>query len=101
MQLKTRYGGSYVLTISANPAHEDSVDSLVKGLSSNAVKIYNVGGTQKFRMPKKDVRIFEIFNAIENFKKQTSIKAFGLADASLEDVFTTVVHGASDQNLPD
>ncbi|XXG81173.1 hypothetical protein AAC387_Pa09g1870 [Persea americana] len=100
-ELKTRYGGSYVLTISANPAHEDNVDSIVNGLSSNAVKIYNVGGTQKFRMPKKDVRIFEIFNAIENFKKQTSIKAFGLADASLEDVFTNVVHGASDQNLPD
>ncbi|XP_058110850.1 ABC transporter A family member 7-like isoform X2 [Magnolia sinica] len=60
-ELKTRYGGSYVLTISTNPNHEKDVEDM----------------------------------AIKNFKRHVRIDAFGLTDATLEDIFTKVVHDTS------
>ncbi|XP_010261075.1 PREDICTED: ABC transporter A family member 7-like isoform X2 [Nelumbo nucifera] len=94
-ELKSRYGGSYVLTISVDPIYEKNVDSMVNSLSPNAIKIYNIGGTQKFRLPKQDVRISQVFQAIQNLKREVALHAFGFSDVSLEDVFLNVVHEAS------
>nr|DAD21804.1 TPA_asm: hypothetical protein HUJ06_023267 [Nelumbo nucifera] len=99
-ELKSRFGGSYVLTISVDPIHEKDVSSMVNSLSPNAMKIYNIGGTQKFLLPKQDVRIFQVFQAVQNFKREASVHAFGFSDASLEDVFLNVVQKASSRRVP-
>ncbi|KAK1298913.1 ABC transporter A family member 3 [Acorus calamus] len=53
-KLKSRYGKSYQLTMSADPAFEKDVERMVNNISPNVVKTYEVSGTQKFQIPKRD-----------------------------------------------
>ncbi|KAI3846532.1 hypothetical protein MKX03_008214 [Papaver bracteatum] len=93
-ELKARYGGSYVFTMTTSVSLEDEVENLVRQLSSNANKIYHLSGTQKFDIPKKDVRIGDVFRAVENAKSRFTINAWGLTDTTLEDVFIKVAQAA-------
>ncbi|MCL7026910.1 hypothetical protein MKW94_000367 [Papaver nudicaule] len=93
-ELKARYGGSYVFTMTTSVSLEDEVENLVRQLSSDANKIYHLSGTQKFEIPKKDVRIGDVFRAVENAKKRFTINAWGLTDTTLEDVFIKVAQAA-------
>ncbi|CAE6075408.1 unnamed protein product [Arabidopsis arenosa] len=89
-ELKKRYGGSYVLTMTTSPEHEKDVETLVQDVSPNAKKIYHISGTQKFEFPKDEVRISEVFQAVEKAKSTFRVFAWGLADTTLEDVFIKV-----------
>ncbi|KAI3963444.1 hypothetical protein MKW98_022866 [Papaver atlanticum] len=93
-ELKARYGGSYVFTMTTSVDQEKEVEKLVRGLSSNANKIYHLSGTQKFEISKKDVRIGDVFRAVENAKREFPIYAWGLTDTTLEDVFIKVAQAA-------
>ncbi|KAF3322079.1 ABC transporter A family member 7 [Carex littledalei] len=98
-ELKARYGGSYVFTITTSAEQEREVQTLVRCLSPNAKKIYHISGTQKFEIPKQEVRISDIFLAVEKAKSQFTIDAWGLADTTLEDVFIKVAKGAQAFNV--
>lgn len=98
MKLKARHGGSYVFTMMTSSNHEE-VESLVKNLSRNANKIYHLSGTQKFELPKQEVRIAEVFQAVEKAKRRFMVQAWGLADTTLEDVFIKVARGAEAFNV--
>lgn len=63
-------------------------------ISPNAKKTYHLSGTQKFEIPKQEVKISDVFQAVEEAKKRFTIQAWGLADTSLEDVFIKVAKGA-------
>ncbi|XP_026423715.1 ABC transporter A family member 7-like isoform X2 [Papaver somniferum] len=93
-ELKARYGGSYVFTMTTSVDQEEEVEKLICGLSSNASKIYHLSGTQKFEISKKDVRIGDVFRAVENAKREFPIYAWGLTDTTLEDVFIKVAQAA-------
>ncbi|KAF9625404.1 hypothetical protein IFM89_022389 [Coptis chinensis] len=93
-ELIARYGGSYVFTMTTSSAQDDEVEKLVRGLCPNAKKIYNISGTQKFELPKEEVRIADVFQAVENAKTKFTVHAWGLADTSLEDVFVKVAGNA-------
>ncbi|KAM3262597.1 hypothetical protein ACQJBY_052994 [Aegilops geniculata] len=93
-ELKARYGGTYVLTITTSPEHEQEVEQLVHRLSPNANRIYHISGTQKFELPKQEVKIASVFHEVETAKCRFSIHAWGLADTTLEDVFIKVAQGA-------
>lgn len=81
------------MTTSAN--EEEEVENLVRRLSPNANKIYHISGTQKFELPKQEVRISDVFRAVEIAKSKLTIHAWGLADATLEDVFIKVANNIS------
>ncbi|KAF8081609.1 hypothetical protein N665_0874s0003 [Sinapis alba] len=98
-ELKGRYGGSYVFTITTSSDHEQDVEMLVQDLSPNGKKIYHIAGTQKFEIPKEEVRISEVFEAVEKAKRSFKVFAWGLADTTLEDVFIKVARGAQDFNV--
>ncbi|KAJ4769649.1 Abc transporter a family member 7 [Rhynchospora pubera] len=98
-ELKARYGGSYVFTMTTAVEQEEEVESLVRHLSPNANKIYHISGTQKFEIPKQEVRISEVFHAVEKAKSRFTIYAWGLADTTLEDVFIKVAKGAQAFNV--
>lgn len=66
------------------------MEDLVRRFSSNAKKIYHISGTQKFEIPKQDVKIAGVFQAVEDAKKKFDIQAWGLTDTTLEDVFIKV-----------
>ncbi|CAN6442283.1 unnamed protein product [Victoria cruziana] len=90
-ELKSRYGGSYLLTVSTDPMQEAAIEDIVRALSPNALTVYRVSGTQKFRLPKKEVRVCDVFQAMQIAKQSILVHAFGLADSSLEEVFFEVV----------
>ncbi|CAA7022530.1 unnamed protein product [Microthlaspi erraticum] len=93
-ELKSRYGGSYVFTMTTSSKHEEEVERLVSTVSPNAKKIYHLAGTQKFELPKQDVSIAEVFRAVEKAKSNFTVFAWGLADTTLEDVFIKVARNA-------
>lgn len=86
----------FTMTTSAN--HEEEVEHLVRRLSPNANKIYHISGTLKFELPKHDVRIADVFQAVENAKSKFTVFAWGLADTTLEDVFIKVARGTQAVN---
>ncbi|KAI9181186.1 hypothetical protein LWI28_012282 [Acer negundo] len=98
-ELKARYGGSYVFTMTTSADHEKEVENMVLRLSPNANKIYQISGTQKFELPKHEVRIAEVFQAVENAKSMFVVFAWGLADTTMEDVFIKVACGAQAFNV--
>lgn len=63
-QLKARYGGSYVFTITTPSNYEQEVDSMVRRLFPSANKTYHISGTQKFELPKHEVRIADVFKQL-------------------------------------
>ncbi|XP_057806410.1 ABC transporter A family member 7-like isoform X2 [Salvia miltiorrhiza] len=79
-----------------NPKEE--VENLVRNLSPNASKIYQISGTQKFELPKQEIRIADVFEAVEKAKSRFVVQAWGLADTTLEDVFIKVARGAQTFN---
>eukprot|EP00268_Persea_americana_P044406 TRINITY_DN44896_c0_g1_i4.p1 TRINITY_DN44896_c0_g1~~TRINITY_DN44896_c0_g1_i4.p1 ORF type:complete len:457 (+),score=84.81 TRINITY_DN44896_c0_g1_i4:184-1554(+) len=93
-ELKARYGGSYVFTMTSSSDHDEEVENLVHRLSPNANKIYHISGTQKFELPKQEVRIADVFGAVEHAKSRFTIHAWGLVDTTLEDVFIKVARSA-------
>ncbi|KAL0790213.1 hypothetical protein Bca101_006459 [Brassica carinata] len=98
-ELKARYGGSYVFTMTTSSEHEQDVEMLVQDLSPNAKKIYHIAGTQKFEIPKVEVGISKVFEAVEKAKSSFTVFAWGLEDTTLEDVFIKVARGAQDFNV--
>uniref|UniRef100_M4DNM7 ABC transporter domain-containing protein n=1 Tax=Brassica campestris TaxID=3711 RepID=M4DNM7_BRACM len=98
-ELKARYGGSYVFTMTTSSEHEQDVEMLVQDLSPNAKKIYHIAGTQKFEIPKGEVGISKVFEAVEKAKSSFTVFAWGLEDTTLEDVFIKVARGAHDFNV--
>lgn len=87
----------FTMTTSSN--HEEEVENLVRSLSPNANKIYHLSGTQKFELPKQEVYIADVFQAVENAKSKFTVFAWGLADTTLEDVFIKVALGAQASNV--
>lgn len=83
-----------MFTMTTSPNHEEEVQNLVKNLSPKANKIYHLSGTQKFELPKQEVRIADVFQAVEKAKSRFTVQAWGLADTNLEDVFIKVARGS-------
>ncbi|CDY23039.1 BnaC07g31480D [Brassica napus] len=93
-ELKGRYGGSYVFTMTTSSEHEEIVERLVQNISPNAKKVYHLSGTQKFEIPKQEVMISDLFLMVESAKSKFTVFAWGLADTTLEDVFFKVATSA-------
>uniref|UniRef100_A0A0E0QQB8 ABC transporter domain-containing protein n=1 Tax=Oryza rufipogon TaxID=4529 RepID=A0A0E0QQB8_ORYRU len=72
-ELKARYGGAYIFTMTTSPDQEQEVERLVHDLSPSANKIYHLSGTQKFELPKQEVKIAEVFRAVEDAKKRFTV----------------------------
>ncbi|XP_066390152.1 ABC transporter A family member 7-like isoform X2 [Miscanthus floridulus] len=93
-ELKARYGGTYIFTVTTPPEQEMEVEHLVRQISPSANKIYHLSGTQKFELPKQEVKIAHVFDVVEKAKRRLTIHAWGLVDTTLEDVFIKVARGA-------
>ncbi|RLN05065.1 hypothetical protein C2845_PM13G11640 [Panicum miliaceum] len=95
-ELKARYGGTRVLTITTAPEHEAAAERLlVSHLSPGcATRIYGVSGTQKFALPRREVALGRVFGAVEAARRAFPVLGWGVADATLEDVFVRVAKEA-------
>ncbi|KAJ1268122.1 hypothetical protein BS78_07G112600 [Paspalum vaginatum] len=94
-ELKARYGGTRILTMTTSPEHEAAVERLVSGLSpAGYTRIYSVSGTQKFALPRREVGLGRVFGAVEAARRAFPVLGWGVADATLEDVFVRVAKDA-------
>ncbi|PUZ51336.1 hypothetical protein GQ55_6G176100 [Panicum hallii var. hallii] len=95
-ELKARYGGTRILTITTAPEHEAAAERLlVSHLSPGcATRIYGVSGTQKFSLPRQEVALGRVFGAVEAARRSFPVLGWGVADATLEDVFVRVAKEA-------
>lgn len=82
-----------MLTITTPEKEEAGVMELALSLTLNAKMIYSLSGTHKFELPKSEVSITTVFSAIEQNKRRLRIRAWGLSDTTLEDVFIKVARG--------
>ncbi|XP_025798914.1 ABC transporter A family member 7-like [Panicum hallii] len=89
-ELKAKYGGTFVFTVTAAAGEDEAVEQLVRSISPTAKRTYHIAGTQKFEMPKQGVKISEVFRAMEQAKGSLNVAAWGLVDTTLEDVFIKV-----------
>ena len=80
--------------MTTSPEFEHEVENLALNLSPNARKVYHLSGTQKYELSKQEVRIADVFMAMENFKTRVEVRAWGLVDTTMEDVFVKVATGA-------
>ncbi|XP_047270508.1 LOW QUALITY PROTEIN: ABC transporter A family member 7-like [Capsicum annuum] len=97
-ELKARYGGSYVLAVTTSSDNEVEVENMVTRLCPNAKRVYHLSETQKFELPKHEVKIADVFQLVENAKNNFPIYAWGMADTTLEDVFIKVASTAQSFN---
>ncbi|KAM7264294.1 hypothetical protein ACFE04_001977 [Oxalis oulophora] len=93
-ELKAIYGGTYVFTMTTLLINEVDIEKMVQSLSPNSKKIYQLAGTQKFELPKNEVKIADVFKGVEDAKRRFTVFAWGLADTTLEDVFIKVAQSA-------
>ncbi|KAL2935159.1 ABC transporter A family member 12 [Bienertia sinuspersici] len=93
-ELKARYGGYFIFTMTTTQGNDAEVEDMVLKLCRNANKTYHLGGTQKFDLPKHEVRLADIFQLVENAKSRFPVQAWALADTTLEDVFIKVTRQA-------
>uniref|UniRef100_A0ACD6AH77 Uncharacterized protein n=1 Tax=Avena sativa TaxID=4498 RepID=A0ACD6AH77_AVESA len=94
IELKARYGGTRILTITTAVEHEEEVARLITELSPSATKIYGMSGTQKFELPKREVRLDGVFGAVAAARGLFPVQGWGVADTTLEDVFIRVAKDA-------
>jgi hypothetical protein len=70
------------------------VERLVASASA-ATRIYSVSGTQKFALPRRGVGLGGVFGALEAARAAAfPVLGWGVADATLEDVFVAVAKEA-------
>lgn len=93
-ELTSRYGGSFVFTVTTPPSEEKEAEKLALSLSRNAQKVYHLSGTQKFELPTDEVDVADVFTAVERAKSHLTIQAWGISNTTLEDVFIKVAKGA-------
>ncbi|TVU06176.1 hypothetical protein EJB05_49375, partial [Eragrostis curvula] len=93
-QLKARYGGTRILTVTTSPEHAAEVERRVAALSPAAARIYSVSGTQKFALPRRAVGLGAVFGAVAAAREAFPVLGWGVADATLEDVFVAVAKEA-------
>ncbi|OEL17376.1 ABC transporter A family member 8 [Dichanthelium oligosanthes] len=93
-ELKARYGSTRILTITTSPEHEEAVERLVSRLSPGYTRVYSVSGTQKFALPRLEVGLEAVFGAVEVARRAFPVLGWGVADATLEDVFVRVAKEA-------
>ncbi|XP_060170110.1 ABC transporter A family member 7-like [Lycium barbarum] len=97
-ELKARYGGSYVFAVTTSSDNEVEMENMVRRLCPNANRVYHLSGTQKFELPKHEVKIADVFQLVEEAKSRFTVHAWGMADTTLEDVFIKVARTAQSFN---
>jgi len=88
--LTSRYGGYLVFTITTEPADVPATKEAVMALCPEATPTYSLAGTQKFEFPSAAISISDVFSGMAEVKKKVAVLDWGVANASLEEVFIKV-----------
>lgn len=76
-----------VFTITVPASQEAAAQAFVRRMSPTARLTYSVGGTLKFELPTSEVSLAAVFGAMGEAKQQLQVLDWGVANATLEEVF--------------
>jgi len=93
-EITSRYAGYLVFSISVPPEQEAAARALVLSMSPSATLTYALGGTLKYELPTTEVTLSKVFEAINASKDQLTIVDWGVANATLEEVFIKLAKSA-------
>jgi len=85
--LKARFGSGYRLVVTAPPRKELAVQTFLATVLPRATLINSIGGTQQFRVPKRGVKLSDIFAAFERESTKFEIRDWAISNTTLEEVF--------------
>ncbi|KAG1659570.1 hypothetical protein FOA52_011926 [Chlamydomonas sp. UWO 241] len=88
-EITSRYAGYLVFTITVAPSDEELAREFVKGISPNSTQTYALAGagTSKHELPTSDITLSGVFDAVSAAKQRMTIIDWGVANATLEEVF--------------
>ncbi|KAG2425810.1 hypothetical protein HXX76_013435 [Chlamydomonas incerta] len=86
-EITSRYAGYLVFTLTVAPGHEGAAKAFVAHMSPNARLTYELGTTVKYELPTADVSLARVFDAMATAKTQMQVLDWGVANATLEEVF--------------
>ncbi|RMZ55176.1 hypothetical protein APUTEX25_005454, partial [Auxenochlorella protothecoides] len=86
-ELTSRYADFYVYTIMTPPEQGEAAHKLVLSMSPNARQTYALAGTRKYELPVADVTLAVVFNEMTAASNHLTILDWGIANATLEEVF--------------
>ncbi|MEW5299847.1 MAG: hypothetical protein WDW36_002821 [Sanguina aurantia] len=86
-EITNRYAGYLVFTISVPESEEALARETVLAMSPNAKVSYSLAGTFKYELPTADVSLSQVFTAMSLAKQRMSVLDWGVANATLEEVF--------------
>jgi hypothetical protein len=76
-----------MFTITVPSSQEAAAQSFVRAMSPTSRLTYSVGGTLKFELPTSEVSLAAVFGAMAEAKQQLQVLDWGVANATLEEVF--------------
>lgn len=86
-EITNRYAGYLVFTISVPESEEALARETVLAMSPNAKVSYSLAGTSKYELPTTDVSLSQVFTAMSLAKQRLTVLDWGVANATLEEVF--------------
>uniref|UniRef100_A0A7S4NY30 ABC transporter domain-containing protein n=1 Tax=Guillardia theta TaxID=55529 RepID=A0A7S4NY30_GUITH len=94
-ELTSRFGGFYVLSVTAEPGMEQQVFELIKTMPSEVRVTYALAGTQKFEIPSNAVTLATVFRIMSENKQKLKIIDWGIANTTLEEAFIKISKNAA------
>eukprot|EP00727_Mastigamoeba_balamuthi_P010047 m51a1_g5665 hypothetical protein (842) ;mRNA; r:913726-916709 len=92
VHLKDRFGGGYSIKLSFKPENEERVDKFVESVAPGAKETDSLKGLKSFRIP-AGVSVAGLLGQMVASQSDGIIVNWGLAQATLEDVFLALVRG--------
>lgn len=89
-ELTSRYGEYLVFTLITRPEDVEEAKKLVKQFSAASKNTYELGGTLIYELPTRDVNASDVFNFMESAKSSIQVLDWGVANATLEEVFIRI-----------
>lgn len=86
-EITSRYAGYLVFSVTVPLGQEEQAKDLVKSMSPNATHTYGVSGTLKYELPLSDVSLSGVFEAMDKVTREVTVLDWGVANATLEEVF--------------
>ena len=84
-----------MFTITTPPSEVALAREAVAELCPSATPTYALAGTQKFELPSSSISISDVFSGMEKMRKKVNVLDWGVANASLEEVFIKVAKQSS------
>jgi len=85
--LTARYGGYLVFTVETDPKRVEEISKVILGRFEESRETYRIAGTLKFELPTKCNSPSRVFEFMKNERDKLGILDWGVATATLEEVF--------------